>query len=205
MWSVGCIFAELLGRRPLFRGRDNVDQINQILHYIGTPKEETLARIGSPRVQENVRNIPPRPRIPLGILFPHSSPLALNLLSRMLAFDPESRISAGEALKDAYLQSWHNPSAEPDCPTTFDIHFEVVEDLEEIRGMIFDEVMQVRDVRQQSQATASTQPPDELLINIPEQDGSWKHEEPKPQDAFSFGGSHSSDLESLLQQGMDVK
>ena len=50
IWSVGCILAELLGGKPIFKGRDYVDQLNQILHYLGTPPEETLRRVGSPRV-----------------------------------------------------------------------------------------------------------------------------------------------------------
>jgi len=55
VWSVGCILAELLGGKPFFKGRDYVDQLNQILHYLGTPNEETLSRIGSPRAQDYVR------------------------------------------------------------------------------------------------------------------------------------------------------
>lgn len=71
MWSVGCIFAEMLGGRPLFKGRDcmysnfnawhddltflsffvDVDQLNQILGILGTPDEETLCRVGSDRVK----------------------------------------------------------------------------------------------------------------------------------------------------------
>jgi mitogen-activated protein kinase 7 len=42
MWSVGCIFAELLGGKPLFKGRDYVDQLNQILNILGTPDDATL-------------------------------------------------------------------------------------------------------------------------------------------------------------------
>jgi serine/threonine protein kinase len=54
MWSVGCILAELLGGRPIFKGRDYVDQLNQILNLLGTPTEDTLRRVGSPRAQESV-------------------------------------------------------------------------------------------------------------------------------------------------------
>lgn len=50
LWSVGCILAELLGGRPIFKGKDYVDQLNQILHYLGTPDEQTLRAVGSPRV-----------------------------------------------------------------------------------------------------------------------------------------------------------
>ena len=51
MWSVGCIFAEMLGGKPLFKGRDYVDQLNQILQILGTPDEATLRRVGSERVR----------------------------------------------------------------------------------------------------------------------------------------------------------
>jgi len=67
VWSVGCILAELLGGKPIFKGREYVivpalgflnsdacgsyvDQLNQVLHYLGTPSEDTLRRVGSPRV-----------------------------------------------------------------------------------------------------------------------------------------------------------
>ncbi|KAG1098691.1 hypothetical protein G6F42_017948 [Rhizopus arrhizus] len=57
MWSVGCIFAEMLGGRPLFKGRDYVDQLNQILGILGTPDEETLCRVGSERVGVQNRTV----------------------------------------------------------------------------------------------------------------------------------------------------
>ena len=156
MWSVGCILAELLGGRPFFKGRDYVDQLNQILHYLGTPNEGTLGRIGSPRAQEYVRNLPYMPKIPFQRLFPNANPDALDLLDRMLAFDPTSRISVEEALEHPYLHIWHDASDEPNCPTTFDFHFEVVEDVQEMRHMIYDEVVRFRAVvRQQSQAHAA--------------------------------------------------
>jgi mitogen-activated protein kinase 7 len=52
MWSVGCILAELLGGKPIFKGEDYVDQLNRILALLGTPTEDTLRRVGSPRAQE---------------------------------------------------------------------------------------------------------------------------------------------------------
>lgn len=38
MWSVGCIFAELLGRKPLFPGKNFVHQLTLIFDVIGPPK-----------------------------------------------------------------------------------------------------------------------------------------------------------------------
>lgn len=209
MWSVGCILAELLGGRPFFKGRDYVDQLNQILHYLGTPNEETLSRIGSPRAQEYVRNLPYMPKIPFQRLFPNANPDALDLLDRMLAFDPTSRISVEEALEHPYLHIWHDASDEPTCPSTFDFHFEVVEDVAEMRKMIYEEVVNFRAaVRQQSQAhaaaVAAAQQQQLGNVPIPEgQNGGWKQEEPKPQEATA-GGGPTNDLEASLQRGMDA-
>lgn len=50
VWSCGCIMAEMIGGVPLFRGRDNNDQLNQILRILGTPDEATLRRIASESV-----------------------------------------------------------------------------------------------------------------------------------------------------------
>lgn len=50
VWSVGCVLAELLGGRPIFKGKDYIDQLNIVLHFLGTPSDRTLSRVGSPRV-----------------------------------------------------------------------------------------------------------------------------------------------------------
>ena len=144
VWSVGCILAELLGGKPFFKGRDYVDQLNQILHFLGTPNEATLSRIGSPRAQEYVRNLPHMHKVSFQQLFPRANPDALDLLDKMLAFDPAHRISVEDALEHPYLSIWHDPSDEPNCPTTFDFSFEVVEEVNDMRLMILDEVNQFR-------------------------------------------------------------
>ena len=200
---MGCILAELLGGRPFFKGRDYVDQLNQILHYLGTPVEETLSRIGSPRAQEYVRNLPFMPKVPFARLFPSANPDALDLLDRMLAFDPSSRISVEDALEHRYLHIWHDASDEPACPTTFDFHFEVVEDVQEMRKMILDEVVRFRaHVRQQPQATsAGGTGQTQQNVPIPDNAGQWGYEDPRPQEPPQVG----DDLEHALQAGMDAQ
>lgn len=47
IWSVGCIFAELLGRAPLFPGNDYLDQIRRIIAVLGTPNHEDMSFIGN--------------------------------------------------------------------------------------------------------------------------------------------------------------
>lgn len=153
VWSVGCILAELLGGKPIFKGRDYVDQLNQILHYLGTPSEETLRRVGSPRAQEYIRSLPFKPRIPFSTLYPKANPLALDLLDKMLAFDPAERISCEEALLHPYLSVWHDPVDEPLCSKKFDFGFEAVDDVEGMKRLILEEVKSFRsEVRGQSLA-----------------------------------------------------
>jgi mitogen-activated protein kinase 7 len=149
------------------------------------------------------------PKVPFQRLFPNANPDALDLLDRMLAFDPSQRISVEEALEHRYLHIWHDASDEPCCPTTFDFHFEVVEDVPEMRKMILDEVIRFRAmVRQQSQAAVAAQQQQQQLganVPIPENSqGAWKQEEPRPQEAIAAGSHHSNELEASLQRGMDV-
>ncbi|KAK0387348.1 hypothetical protein NLU13_5661 [Sarocladium strictum] len=204
VWSVGCILAELLGGRPFFKGRDYVDQLNQILHILGTPNEETLARIGSPRAQEYVRNLPHMPKKTFPSLFPNANPDALDLLDKMLAFDPSSRISVEEALEHPYLQIWHDASDEPVCPTTFDFAFEVLDDVGDMRRTILDEVMRfrqtVRTVPGGGAGGAQGQPAQAGQVPMPQQGGQWTAEDPRPQEYMGQQGG----LEQDLAGGLDA-
>ncbi|CAG8525567.1 11424_t:CDS:10 [Diversispora eburnea] len=144
LWSVGCILAELLGGRPLFKGRDYVDQLNQILQTLGTPNDVTLTRIGSARAQEYIRNLPYMHKKSFSTLFPNANPLALDLLERLLTFDPSKRITVDEALEHPYLSVWHDPNDEPVCSEGFDFSFESVDSPEVMKVMIAQEVQNFR-------------------------------------------------------------
>lgn len=146
IWSVGCILAELLGEKPLFRGKDYVDQLNQILLILGTPSDTTLSKIGSSRAQSYVRSLPFMRRVPFKEIFPNANPLALDLLERMLTLDPFERITVDEALKHPYLKVWHDPQDEPECLSKFDFKsFEGIEDIQTMKNVIVDEVRTFRE------------------------------------------------------------
>ncbi|RKO94901.1 Pkinase-domain-containing protein, partial [Caulochytrium protostelioides] len=133
MWSIGCIFAELLGGKPLFKGRDYVDQLNQILAVLGTPDDETLRRVGSERAQLYIRSLPPSPKVAFATMFPRAPPLAIDLLEKLLQFDPAARIPVEEALAHPYLEAYHDVDDEPSHPRPFDFSFESLETLDEMR------------------------------------------------------------------------
>lgn len=165
VWSVGCILAELLLGKPIFKGRDYVDQLNQILHYLGTPSEETLRRVGSPRAQDYIRSLPIKPRVQFSTLVPHANPLAIDLLSKMLNFDPSKRITCDEALNHPYLQVWHDPADEPICTAPFDFGFEEEDSIDGMKKLIVEEVQSFRaEVRAQARAAGQVRRQDSLPI-----------------------------------------
>ena len=204
VWSVGCILAELLGGRPFFKGRDYVDQLNQILHILGSPDEDTLMRIGSPRAREYVRNLPFMAKKPFQQLFPNANAPALDLLDKMLAFDPSSRISVEEALAHDFLKVWHDPSDEPECPVTFGFEFEVVEEIPDMRKMILDEVYRFRQLVRtgagpSAGAGAHTEQQPGIDPNKASRDQNW-NEVPRPSE---ISQAQQGDLEADLQ-GLDA-
>ena len=60
IWSVGCIFAELLGRAPLLPGDDYLDQIKRVVGILGTPTSEELEFIGNELAVKYVKSLPKR-------------------------------------------------------------------------------------------------------------------------------------------------
>lgn len=55
VWSVGCILAEMLGRKPIFPGKDPVDQLRLIVRILGVPSEEDMAYIKSDKAKNYIR------------------------------------------------------------------------------------------------------------------------------------------------------
>jgi len=142
MWSVGCIFAELLGRKPLFQGRDYMHQINRIIEIMGTPTYEDLMAIHNLAARQYIQTMGNTPGISLQKIYPIATPLALDLLSRMLAFNPEKRLTVQEALAHPYLAALHDPAEEPIAPPPFNFDFENANLTEEAyRDLIYQEAI----------------------------------------------------------------
>lgn len=192
VWSVGCILAELLGGKPIYKGRDYVDQLNQILHYLGTPSEDTLRRVGSPRAQDYIRSLPIKPRIAFSNIFPKANPLAIDLLSQLLCFDPAKRISCDQALNHAYFQVWHDPTDEPICDAKFDFSFEEEDSIDGMKNLIVEEVNAFRaEVRAQARAASQMRRQDSLPIPSREEIISSPVKEYGPHHGATSGYTHA--------------
>ena len=124
VWSVGCILAELLGRRPLFQGKDYMHQLQVIINILGSPSDESLAFVTNSMAKKAIKELPNRPKQPFQEIFRDSNPSAVDLLERMLVFDPRERCTVKEALKHPYFKALHDANEEPESKEKFQISLE---------------------------------------------------------------------------------
>lgn len=107
VWAAGCIFAELLLRRPFLQGSSDIDQLGKIFAAFGTPKSSQWPDMVylPDYVEYQFVSAPP-----LRSLFPMASDDALDLLSKMFTYDPKARITAQQALEHRYFSSVPAPT-----------------------------------------------------------------------------------------------
>ena len=116
MWSVGCIFAELLTGKPLFPGTSEIDQLDKIFNVLGMPTE---------RIWPTFRELPHAAKVVpvkqsynlMDKMLPMLSPTGIDLVNRLLAYDPGRRIRAAEALKHPFFEETPLPKDPALFPT----------------------------------------------------------------------------------------
>ena len=104
MWGVGCVFFEVLSLYPLFPGTNELDQVTKIHQILGTPPAETLAKLKKHSNSHIDFNFPHKEGTPMTKLIPHCSPDCIDIIVRLLAYDPDDRLSARQAVKHSYFK-----------------------------------------------------------------------------------------------------
>ncbi|ESQ53013.1 hypothetical protein EUTSA_v10016406mg [Eutrema salsugineum] len=145
IWSIGCIFAEVLMGKPLFPGKNVVNQLDLMTDLLGTPSLDTISRVRNEKARRYLTSMRKKPPIPFAQKFPNADPLSLKLLERLLAFDPKDRPTAEEALADPYFKGLAKVEREPSCQPITKMEFEFERrkvTKEDIRELISREILE---------------------------------------------------------------
>ncbi|KAK3927301.1 Cyclin-dependent kinase 1 [Frankliniella fusca] len=103
IWSIGCIFAEMASKRPLFQGDSEIDQLFRIFRVLTTPNETNWPGVSS--LREYKATFPSWSTNNLASHAKNINKAGLDLLQEMLTYNPEKRISARNALKHPFFDT----------------------------------------------------------------------------------------------------
>ena len=113
MWAVGCIIAEMILRRAFLPGKSDLDQGSKIVEVLGTPNEEQWPGMTSLPTYVPYTEVP---KCPFDQIFTASDALTIDLLERIIVWDPTKRLTAEEALQHPYFAADPPPTAPADLP-----------------------------------------------------------------------------------------
>ncbi|KAG0576676.1 hypothetical protein KC19_5G098500 [Ceratodon purpureus] len=103
MWGVGCVLFEIVSLFPLFPGNNELDQINKIHKILGTPPQALVDKMKR-RSRHADFNFPTQAGTGIARLIPHASAACIELVNKLLAYDPDERLSARQALTHLYFK-----------------------------------------------------------------------------------------------------
>ncbi|KAJ1145562.1 hypothetical protein NDU88_011848 [Pleurodeles waltl] len=112
--------------RHIFPGKHSLDQLNQILGILGSPSQDDMNCIINLKARNYLQSLPQKSKVPWSRLFPKADAKALDLLDKMLTFNPSRRITVEKAPAHSYLEQYYDPSDQPvaEEPFTFDMELD---------------------------------------------------------------------------------
>ena len=123
MWGAGCILGEILAGKPVFPGSNTMQQLELIAGLVGTPEKDTCKHISdyAQTMIDNMVNVAAPDPKEWDRRFPGASGHALEMLRKLLMFDPRRRASAHEALQSDYVKQFHDEWVERNAPVVVQI------------------------------------------------------------------------------------
>uniref|UniRef100_A0A8C2W642 mitogen-activated protein kinase n=1 Tax=Chinchilla lanigera TaxID=34839 RepID=A0A8C2W642_CHILA len=148
IWSVGCIMAEMITGKTLFKGNDHLDQLKEIMKVTGTPPAEFVQKLQSAEAKNYMKGLPELEKKDFASILTSASPMAVSLLEKMLVLDSEQRVTAAEALAHPYFESLHDTEDEPKAQKYDDSFDDVDRTLDEWKRVTYKEVLSFKPPRQ---------------------------------------------------------
>lgn len=108
MWSLGCIFAELILRQPIFQGKSTLNQLSVINEIIGSPTDNDLLYIDNDNARKFMNSLQKFPSVNWKKLLNGASTLEIDLIMKMLKWNPKNRITANEAVNHPFFIQIHD-------------------------------------------------------------------------------------------------
>lgn len=126
MWSCGCILAEMLGRHPLFPGKNFVHQLTLVFDVIGCPTPKEYKHVVNHEALKFLHAQGNKQRTPFSEVYPTMSTDATDMLEAILIFNPAKRATVDEALRMPYMLGVGLPKSLefPPISEDFDFSFE---------------------------------------------------------------------------------
>jgi len=109
VWSLGCVFAELLIGSPLFPGESSVEQLVEIIKVLGTPTREEIESMNRNYTEFKFPQIKAHPWTK--IFRPHTPPEAIDLLTKILRYTPTARVLPLEICSHPFLDELRDPAS----------------------------------------------------------------------------------------------
>jgi serine/threonine protein kinase len=110
IWGSGCVLYEILTKSPLFPGSNELDQLHRIHAILGTPNPKILKKMIGVRTSGKEYNFPVVKGTGIIGLLPKMTSECIGLLDLLLAYDPDTRITAREVLDSQFFKEYHEAS-----------------------------------------------------------------------------------------------